>query len=212
MNKFKDGLNKTAKFLRKNIYYVLIIVAVAAIATVLGVTLSRDKVNTDVPVVVTPDEQDKPGGDDKPDDVKPAPVIFVTPVSGGAVSQSYSDTEFVFSKTLEQWSTHLAIDYAADEGTAVLAAYDGTVTAIDNDELYGYCITISHDDGLVTKYYGLTENIKVAVSQKVKSSMQIGEVGSTMLIECMDGPHLHFETLKNGVLINPQKYFITEDK
>ena len=156
MNKFKSGLIKVGKFLKKNVYYVLIIVAVAAICTMVGVTVSRNKsnVNNDVPAVVTPenpsDDNKEPVKPDNPEDKKPVveQIVFVTPVTGGTVAASFSETELVFSKTLEQWSTHRAVDFVAEEGSDVLAVWDGVVTAIDNDPLYGYCVSISHGDGL----------------------------------------------------------------
>lgn len=216
MNKFKNGLAKTAKFLRKNIYYVLIVVAVAAIGTMVAVALTRKNAGYDVPANVTPDDKIEEPIDekpiDKPDDNKPVPVIFVSPVSSGAVSASYSDTELVFSNTLDQWSAHLGVDFAADEGTTVCAVYGGTVTAVDNDDLKGYCVTVSHGNGLVTKYCGMSDKISVTVGQKVSKGTAIGVVGNTMILESADGPHLHFETYKNNELINPTEYFITEEK
>ena len=223
MNKFKSGLIKVGKFLKKNVYYVLIIVAVAAICTMVGVTVSKNKsnVNNDVPAVVTPEnpsddnkEPVNPVNPDNPEDKKPVveQIVFVTPVTGGTVAASFSETELVFSKTLEQWSTHRAVDFVAEEGSDVLAVWDGVVTAIDNDPLYGYCVSISHGDGLVSRYCGLSENVSVSVSQTVKKGAKIGEIGNTMIIENADGAHLHFETYKNGKLINPAEYFVADEK
>lgn len=220
MNKFKSGLIKVGKFLKKNVYYVLIIVAVAAICTMVGVTVSKNKsnVNNDVPAVVTPenpsDDNKEPVNPDNPEDKKPVveQIVFVTPVTGGTVAASFSETELVFSKTLEQWSTHRAVDFVAEEGSDVLAVWDGVVTAIDNDPLYGYCVSISHGDGLVSRYCGLSENVSVSVSQTVKKGAKIGEIGNTMIIENADGAHLHFETYKNGKLINPAEYFVADEK
>ena len=94
----------------------------------------------------------------------------------------------------------------------MLAVWDGVVTAIDNDPLYGYCVSISHGDGLVSRYCGLSENVSVSVSQTVKKGAKIGEIGNTMIIENADGAHLHFETYKNGKLINPAEYFVADEK
>ena len=220
MNKFKSGLIKVGKFLKKNVYYVLIIVAVAAICTMVGVTVSSKKsnVNNAVPAVVTPenpsDDNKEPVKPDNHEDKKPVveQIVFVTPVTGGTVAASFSETELVFSKTLEQWSTHRAVDFVAEEGSDVLAVWDGVVTAIDNDPLYGYCVSISHGDGLVSRYCGLSENVSVSVSQTVKKGAKIGEIGNTMIIENADGAHLHFETYKNGKLINPAEYFVADEK
>jgi hypothetical protein len=56
MNKFKIAIQKTGRFLKKNIYYVLIVACVAAIGTMVTVTLVRDKKGEEVPAVVTPND------------------------------------------------------------------------------------------------------------------------------------------------------------
>lgn len=214
MTKFQSGLNKIAKFLRKNIYYVLIIVAVAAIGTMVTVTLTRDKAELENvaagPAVVVGD--DNPADETPNEDDTPAPTIFINPIDGGAISASYVDDQLVFSKTLSQWSAHQAIDYAAVEGTAVVAVLDGMVSSVENDDLLGYTITINHSDGLATKYCSLNENVAVSVGQQVTQGQKIGEVGNTMLLESADGAHLHFETYLNNELVNPAQYFIAEEK
>ena len=69
MNKFKSALIKTGKFLRKNVYYVVIVVAVAAICAIVGVTVSKTKqAKNSTPVVNDTNierPQDRPA--DKPD-------------------------------------------------------------------------------------------------------------------------------------------------
>lgn len=220
MNKFKSALIKTGKFLRKNVYYVVIVVAVAAICAIVGVTVSKTKqAKNSTPVVndtniESPQDKpaDKPNPVDKPDPVKPDPVVFIVPVKDSAVGASFSETELVFSKTLEQWSTHRAIDFMAEEGASVFAVWDGTVSEIVNDPLYGYCVSISHGDGLVTKYCGLSDKVNVSVSQTVKKGAKIGEIGNNMIVESADGTHLHFETYKDGKLINPEDYFVQSEK
>lgn len=222
MNKFKQAMIKTGKFLRKNVYYVVIVVAVAAICAMVGVTVSKTKqAKNSAPVVNDtkietpadkPDDKPNPNPVEKPTPEKPAPVVFVTPVKDGAVGASFSETELVFSKTLEQWSTHRAIDFQAEEGASVFAVWDGVVSEIVDDPLYGYCVSISHGDGLVTKYCGLSDKVNVSVSQVVKKGAKIGEIGNNMVIESADGAHLHFETYKDGQLINPEDYFIQSEK
>ena len=209
MNKFKSALIKTGKFLKKNVYYVVIVVAVAAICAIVGVTVSKTKQAKNSTPVVNDTNIESP--QDKPAD-KPDPVVFIVPVKDSAVGASFSETELVFSKTLEQWSTHRAIDFMAEEGASVFAVWDGTVSEIVNDPLYGYCVSISHGDGLVTKYCGLSDKVNVSVSQTVKKGAKIGEIGNNMIVESADGTHLHFETYKDGKLINPEDYFVQSEK
>lgn len=219
MNKFKSALIKTGKFLRKNVYYVIIVVAVAAICAIVGVTVSKTKqaknstpVVNDTNIENPADNPDPVGPTDNPTPDKPETIVFIVPVKDGAVGASFSETELVFSKTLEQWSTHRAIDFMAEEGASVFAVWDGTVSEIVNDPLYGYCVSISHGDGLVTKYCGLSDKVNVSVSQTVKKGAKIGEIGNNMVIESADGTHLHFETYKDGKLINPEDYFVQSEK
>lgn len=73
-------------------------------------------------------------------------------------------------------------------------------------------MSISHGDGLVTKYCGLSDKVNVSVSQTVKKGAKIGEIGNNMIVESADGTHLHFETYKDGKLINPEDYFVQSEK
>jgi murein DD-endopeptidase MepM/ murein hydrolase activator NlpD len=72
-----------------------------------------------------------------------------------------------------------------------------------NDPIYGiYCI-IDHGKGIST-LYGHCSGLKVKVGQTVTKGQKIGYVGSSGIAT---GPHLHFGVLKNGVAIDPMKYF-----
>lgn len=217
MNKFKQILNSTGKFLKKNIYYVLIIACIAAIATMITVTLvknSRSSTQTPVgnvdPITETPKDPDTETPKDK--DPVVTPVTFSAPVQGSEIGMVFNDAELVFSKTLNQWSTHLGIDYLAEEGTAVCAATDGVVSEVKYDALKGYMVTINHGNGLVTRYCSLGENTSVIVGQSVTKGQTIGTVSTSMIVESSEGAHLHFETLLNDKLINPETFLVANDK
>ncbi|MEG1612576.1 MAG: M23 family metallopeptidase [Clostridia bacterium] len=221
MNKFQNVVKSVGKFLKKNIYYVLIVVCIAAIGTMVTVALTKnDAGKNNAPAVVTPggdkpvvkpDDKDPiPSG--KPDPIKPTPVIFISPIANAEAGLNYSETELVFSKTLEQYSTHSGIDFIAAEGTAVNAVYDGVVSNIQNDVLYGYTVTINHKDGVSTRYSSLGEAINVKVGQTVKQGEKIGVTSTSMILESSDGAHLHFETMLNNIVVNPNEYFITSEK
>ena len=84
---------------------------------------------------------------------------------------------------------------AADSGRVAYVSY--------NDPIYGiYCI-IDHGKGIST-LYGHCSGLKVKVGQTVTKGQKIGYVGSSGIAT---GPHLHFGVLKNGVAIDPMKYF-----
>lgn len=98
---------------------------------------------------------------------------------------------------------HKGIDIGAAQGTNVLAAADGTVvTAGWNSGGYGYYITINHGGGIVT-LYGHNSKLLVKAGDKVKKGQVIAKVGST---GNSTGPHIHFEVLKDGTVVNPYNY------
>ena len=67
---------------------------------------------------------------------------------------------------------------------------------------YGYYVKIDHGNGLYTTYAHLN-SISVVEGQLVSNGQQIGRVGNSGRSE---GPHLHFEVIKDGSKMNPSKY------
>ncbi len=132
---------------------------------------------------------------------------MLLPVTGGNVLKGYAQDMLVYSSTLKHWSTHPALDIAANEGSTVLSALDGTVESVVNDELMGLVVTIAHADNYKTVYASLAsvpDNIKEGAS--VLRGQAIGSVGTSAASEAEDGAHLHFEVYCNGKTVNPQTY------
>jgi murein DD-endopeptidase MepM/ murein hydrolase activator NlpD len=112
------------------------------------------------------------------------------PVPGGYVSQYF-------------WSGHLAVDIAHNYGGPVVAADTGTVTQagwMNNGG--GWVVTIAHSDGRVTVYNHLG-TILTGVGQGVTRGQQIATVGCS---GWCTGPHVHFQVIVNGVVVNPLRY------
>ena len=101
---------------------------------------------------------------------------------------------------------HDGIDYAAEEGTPVLAAASGKVLTAEFDSEKGYYIVIAHEEGYSTLYAHLKE-MKVAADDMVNQGDEIGTVGKTGQAV---GAHLHFELQKDGELVDPGE-FMTEE-
>jgi len=89
---------------------------------------------------------------------------------------------------------HSGLDIAAPLGTVTFAGWSNSG--------YGYCIKISHGNGVET-LYAHSSKLYVTVGQTVAQGEAIGEVGST---GWSTGPHLHFEVRVNGAVYNPQYY------
>lgn len=98
---------------------------------------------------------------------------------------------------------HAGIDFAAPLGTPVRAVGDGAVIKAGFAGGFGKLIELRHRDGMITRYghlRGFASGLREG--QVVSKGQVIGFVGSTGL---STGPHLHFETLVNGVSREPTR-------
>lgn len=132
-------------------------------------------------------------------------ISYIPPVSG-AVTKDYSGDELVFSETMQDWRTHNGIDFAADDGTDVLAAADGTVEAITENGMMGTSVIILHSGGVRTIYSNLSDIGLVNIGDDVTQGAIIGKTGSTAAAEVSEPPHLHFEMSVNEEPVNPHDY------
>jgi murein DD-endopeptidase MepM/ murein hydrolase activator NlpD len=132
---------------------------------------------------------------------------LIQPTSGKVILP-YAEDYLVYSKTLEQWTTHNGIDIAAKEGTEVKAVLGGVVEEADEDVAMGYYILIDHGNGLKTKYANLSTLDLVKVGQKVERGDVISAVGKSATFEIEDEAHLHFEAILNGKNVDPKEYMI----
>ena len=131
---------------------------------------------------------------------------FEAPVSGEILKDFAEDT-LVYSKTLEEWTTHLGIDIKAEKTSVVRASEKGKIESIKNDPRYGLTVVIEHQDGFKTVYSNLLTTEFVAVGDEVEKGQTIGTVGQSASFETLDESHLHFEMYKDGTPVNPTIYF-----
>lgn len=99
----------------------------------------------------------------------------------------------------EKETFHNGIDLACPEGTAVLAAADGTVTRAEHSDSYGNCLRLLHPDGSETVYAHL-QDLFVRAGEAVCAGQVLGTAGRTGRAT---GPHLHFELWRNGQACDP---------
>ena len=130
---------------------------------------------------------------------------FFAPVSGEIITDFASDT-LVYSKTLDEWTTHYGIDIRADKMTVVQASESGTVESIKNDPRFGLTIIVVHPNGYKTIYSNLLSSEFVKEGDVVEKGQTIGTVGESASFEVSDDPHLHFEIIKDGEYLNPTIY------
>ena len=113
------------------------------------------------------------------------------PVSGEEIS-GYSMEALSYNQTTRDWRVHNGVDIAAEEGTEVLAAADGEVITVSEDDSLGYTVVIRHEGGYTTQYSSLAENVSVQAGDAVTMGQTIGYVGCTALVETTLGSHVHF--------------------
>jgi murein DD-endopeptidase MepM/ murein hydrolase activator NlpD len=123
------------------------------------------------------------------------------PVKFRRISSSFSRSRF--HPVLKTTRAHLGTDYAARPGTPIEATGDGTVVRAGRWGGYGIMVAIRHPKGIETRYahmQGVGAGIRSGV--RVRQGQVIGFVGMTGVA---NGPHVHYEFLKNGRHVNPRR-------
>lgn len=202
-------------------YYITLTLCAAAIA-VAGIFYYRNT-GEEVPaiqepvsdVVVIPEqEQDVPavatqvtdptGGESTAPTVKKV-LKTGAPVAGETVA-GYAMETLSYNETTRDWRTHNGIDIAAEAGTPVLAAAEGVVYTIYEDDTMGTTVVIRHADGYTTQYSSLAPELSVSVGDQVELGQAIGCVGETALLETATGPHVHFAVACNDEPMDPAEF------
>ena len=127
------------------------------------------------------------------------------PVSGETVA-GYAMDCLSYNATTRDWRVHNGIDIAAEAGTPVLAAADGTVYTTYEDDTMGSTVVIHHTDGYVTVYSSLDSSLLVSPGDVVTMGQQIGVVGNTALLESAIGDHVHFSVSCNDKSVDPSTF------
>ena len=127
------------------------------------------------------------------------------PVSGETVLEYAMDC-LCYNPTTRDWRVHNGIDIAAAEGTEVVAAADGEVYAVFEDELLGTTVVIRHENNYTTRYSSLHSETRVTPGQTVTSGQVIGLVGKTAMMEYAIGDHVHFSVSLDGEAVNPEEF------
>ena len=124
----------------------------------------------------------------------------------GEVIFGYAVDKLLYSVTLDQWTTHDAVDIAADAGTEVKCVFSGTVERVSKDDALGYTVVVQHANGKSTLYGNLSETVRVRPGDRVSAGDVLGTVGTSAISECAEKPHLHFAVYVDGTPKDPAKY------
>ena len=134
-------------------------------------------------------------------------ALMKTPINGARLSSSYGMRKHPIDGFNKM---HRGTDFAAPEGTPIMASGNGIVKKAGWCGGGGNCIKIKHNSTYQTVYAHMSKfarGIKSGV--RVKQGQTIGYVGSTGK---STGPHLHYEVIVNGKRVNSQKLKLPSGK
>ena len=194
-------------------YYIALILCAAAIGIsgylyyrnlnetreVLGATEENQAVAATQPGI----QATGPAGTEAP--TRPKALKTAAPVQGQTVAVFAAD-QLSYNETTRDWRTHHGIDIAAEAGTPVCAAADGTVYSVYHDDALGTTVVITHEGGYTTKYASLDKEVSVTPGDTVSLGQAIGTVGTTALLENALAPHVHFAVTRAGDPMDPMEF------
>jgi murein DD-endopeptidase MepM/ murein hydrolase activator NlpD len=103
----------------------------------------------------------------------------------------------------QRWGrNHNGVDFDAETGDPVYAAYPGTIVHAGWETGFGNLVVIDHGDGVET-YYAHNSEVFVAEGGWVDAGDQIADAGNTGR---SFGSHVHFEVHVNGQPVEPLSY------
>ena len=129
----------------------------------------------------------------------------ISPVSGEEIF-GYSMEALSYNQTTRDWRVHNGVDLAAEAGAEVVAAADGEVYTVYEDDTMGYTVVIRHSDGYTTKYSSLAENVAVKSGDTVTMGQTIGYAADSAIVESTLGSHVHFSVTCHDEPMDPAEF------
>ncbi len=127
---------------------------------------------------------------------------LLRPVSGEVLIPFSMDGGVYFS-TLDQFKYNPALMIAAEQGIAVTACADGTVTAIFENEEIGHALTVDLGDGYQITY-GQLDAIQVMEGSYVEPGQVIGFIAAPTKYFSVEGSNLYLKLTLNGAPVDPE--------
>ena len=151
----------------------------------------------------------KPADPTNPTEPPKGKLKTASPIDGETV-YGYAMDCLSYNQTTRDWRVHDGVDIAAEAGAPVCAAADGEVYTVYEDDCLGMTVVIRHQDGYVTKYASLAEDVVVKAGDTVTCGKTIGYVGNSALLESAVGDHVHFSVTCNDETVDPATFLEQE--
>ena len=169
---------------------------------VLAGTIGTD----DVPVIATQPKATTPGTTETvPPATEKRTLKTMSPVEGAPIF-GYSMEALSYNQTTRDWRVHSGIDLAAGEGDPVMAAADGEIYNVYEDDTLGHTVVIRHNDGYTTCYSSLSDQITVKPGDQVVMGHTIGYAADSAIVESTLGSHVHFSVTHYNEPMDPEEF------
>ncbi len=128
------------------------------------------------------------------------PGELMCPIQGAEIIQKFGPTSFGLEPSYGGYlHFHSGVDLLAADGTPIVAAAGGRVTAVGFADYFGLRVEVTDSYGLVEIYAHMSA-AQTAIGQPIQQGQRIGLVGSTGL---SIGSHLHLQLEVGGLPTDP---------
>ena len=163
-------------------------------------------VTEDVPVVATQPKTTNPATTETvPAATEKRTLKTMSPVEGAPIF-GYSMEALSYNQTTRDWRVHNGMDLAAEEGSPVMAAADGEVYTVYEDDTLGHTVVIRHNDGFTSRYSSLSDAVTVKPGDKVVMGDTIGYAADSAIVESTLGSHVHFSVTHYDEPMDPEAF------
>ena len=158
----------------------------------------------DVPVIATqPTTTAAPETEPVPTEKKTLKTM--APVEGSSIF-GYSMEALSYNQTTRDWRVHNGIDLAAEDNAPVMAAADGEVYTVYEDDIMGHTVVIRHSDGYTSCYSSLSDKLEVKPGDQVVMGDTIGFAADSAIVESTLGSHVHFSVTHYDEPMDPEEF------
>ena len=163
-------------------------------------------VTEDMPVIATQPQTTAPAATEVVPPVTEKKILkTMSPVEGAPIF-GYSMEALSYNQTTRDWRVHNGIDLAAEENAPVMAAADGEIYTVYEDDTMGHTVVIRHNDGYTTCYSSLSDQISVKPGDQVSMGDTIGYAADSAIVESTLGSHVHFSVTHYDEPMDPEEF------
>ena len=140
-----------------------------------------------------------------PEPTRKRTLKTMSPLEGDPIF-GYSMDALSYNQTTRDWRVHNGIDLAATDNQPVMAAADGEIYTVFEDNAMGHTVVIRHNDGYTPCYSSLSDAVTVKPGDKVTMGDTIGYAADSAIVESSLGSHVHFSVTHYDEPMDPTEF------